>query len=92
MTTAKTEPPAASSATAVPPASATLTQPRPAPRTPASGPTFNGAQKPADARPPGDKANAASSGKPSLKVDDPFADLDSLEAEMARLLGREKSD
>jgi hypothetical protein len=25
-------------------------------------------------------------------VDDPFADLDSLEAEMARLLGREKSD
>ena len=39
-----------------------------------------------------DKANAAPSGKPSLKVDDPFADLDSLEAEMARLLGREKSD
>jgi len=24
------------------------------------------------------------------KVDDPFADLESLEAEMARLLGREK--
>ena len=31
-------------------------------------------------------------GKLSPKVDDPFADLDSLEAEMARLLGREKSD
>jgi hypothetical protein len=39
-----------------------------------------------------DKTNAAPNGKPSPKVDDPFADLDSLEAEMARLLGREKSD
>jgi hypothetical protein len=50
------------------------------------------ARKVADARPPGDKTNAAPSGKPSPKVDDPFADLDSLEAEMARLLGREKPD
>jgi hypothetical protein len=33
-----------------------------------------------------------SSAKPPVKVDDPFADLDSLETEMARLLGREKSD
>ena len=48
------------------------------------------AQKFGEARPPGDKPNAASSVKPSTKVDDPFADLDSLEAEMARLLGREK--
>ena len=37
-----------------------------------------------------DKPGAASSVKPPAKVDDPFADLDSLEAEMARLLGREK--
>jgi hypothetical protein len=50
------------------------------------------ARKPADARPPVDKTNSAPNGKPSPKVDDPFADLDSLEAEMARLLGREKSD
>ena len=42
-------------------------QPRPAPRTPPSAPTFDGAQKPADARPPGDKTNAASSGKPRSK-------------------------
>jgi hypothetical protein len=33
--------------------------------------------------------NAAPNGKAPPKVDDPFADLDSLEAEMARLLGRE---
>jgi hypothetical protein len=49
---------------------------------------FDGAQRTVEARPPEDKANA----KPPPKVDDPFADLDSLEAEMARLLGREKSD
>ena len=36
------------------------------------------------------KPNANSSVKPPPKVDDPFADLESLEAEMARLLGREK--
>jgi hypothetical protein len=49
------------------------------------------ARKAAEARPPTDKTNATPAGKPP-KVDDPFADLDSLEAEMARLLGREKSD
>jgi len=32
------------------------------------------------------------SDKPPGKVDDPFDDLDSLETEMARLLGREKFD
>jgi hypothetical protein len=69
-----------------------LAQARLTPRTPSSAPAFDGAQKTVDARPPGDKTNAASIGKPSPKVDDPFADLDSLEAEMARLLGREKSD
>jgi hypothetical protein len=55
-------------------------------------PASDWARKSADASPPGDKTNAAPSGKPSPKVDDPFADLDSLESEMARLLGREKSD
>ena len=72
-------------------ASAASVQARPAPKTPPAAPASDGAQKPADARSQADKANAAPSGKP-LKVDDPFADLDSLEAEMARLLGREKSD
>jgi hypothetical protein len=38
-----------------------------------------------DAAPPAGEA-AATTGKP--KGDDPFADLESLEAEMARLLGR----
>ena len=47
------------------------------------------AQQGADAGPPPQKPNASSSVKPP-KVDDPFADLESLEAEMARLLGREK--
>ncbi len=88
VTTVKAEPPAASRGTAVPPASAALAQARPALKTPPSGPAFNGAQKSTDARPPEDKTG----GKPPPKVDDPFADLDSLEAEMARLLGREKSD
>jgi hypothetical protein len=78
--------------TTVPPASAALAQARPAPKTPPSAPASDGAQKPADARPQADKTDAAPNGKPSPKVDDPFADLDSLEAEMARLLGREKSD
>ncbi len=89
---AKAEPPAAPTVSSVPPASAALAQARPAPKPvqSASGPDW--ARKSADVRPPVDKTNAASSGKPASKVDDPFADLDSLEAEMARLLGREKSD
>jgi hypothetical protein len=88
---AKTEAPAAPTVTTVPPGSAGLAQVRPAKTVP-SGPASDWARKAADARPPGDKANAAPSGKPTPKVDDPFADLDSLESEMARLLGREKSD
>jgi hypothetical protein len=68
-----------------------LAQARPAPKTPASGAASDWARKAADARPPADKTNAAPTGKPP-KVDDPFADLDSLETEMARLLGREKPD
>jgi hypothetical protein len=86
---AKTEAPAAPTVTTVPPASAA--QARPAPKTTPLAPA-DWARKVADARPPGDKTSAAPNGKPSPKVDDPFADLDSLEAEMARLLGREKSD
>ena len=89
---AKAEPPAAPTVTSVPPASAALAQARPAPKTVTAAPASDWARKSADARPPADKTNAAQSGKPSPKVDDPFADLDSLEAEMARLLGREKSD
>ena len=92
VTTVKMEPPAAPIVTTVPPARAAFVQARPAPKTPPSAPASEGSQKLADARPPVDKTNAAPSGKPSLNVDDPFADLDSLEAEMARLLGREKSD
>ena len=92
VTTAKMEPPAAPTVTTVPPARAAFVQARPAPKTPPSAPASEGLQKLADARPPVDKTNAAASGKPSSKVDDPFADLDSLEAEMARLLGREKPD
>jgi hypothetical protein len=72
-------------------ASASSVQARPAPKTPPAAPASDAAQKPTDARPRADKTNAAPSGEP-LKVDDPFADLDSLEAEMARLLGREKPD
>jgi flagellar protein FliO/FliZ len=89
---AKTEAPAEPTVTTVPPASAGLAQARPAPKTVPSPPASDWLRKPADARPPVDKTNGAPSGKPSPKVDDPFADLDSLEAEMARLLGREKSD
>jgi hypothetical protein len=88
---AKTEPVAGPTVTG-PAASATLAQARPAPKTPPSSLTSDGAQKIADARAPGDKTNATPSAKSPPKVDDPFADLDSLEAEMARLLGREKSD
>jgi hypothetical protein len=68
-----------------------LAQARPSPKTPASGAASDWARKAADARPIADKTNGAPVGKPP-KVDDPFADLDTLEAEMARLLGREKSD
>jgi flagellar protein FliO/FliZ len=89
---AKTEAPAAPTVTTVPPANAGLAQARPAPKTVPLTPASDWARKSADASPPGDKTNAAPSGKPSPKVDDPFADLDSLESEMARLLGREKSD
>ena len=89
---AKTEAPAAPPVTTVPPASAGLAQPQPAPKTVPAAPASDWARKPADARPAVDKTNAAPSGKLSPKVDDPFADLDSLEAEMARLLGREKPD
>jgi flagellar protein FliO/FliZ len=59
---------------------------RPATRPPSS----EGAPKLGEIRQLGDKPNAASGAKGPGKADDPFADLDSLEAEMARLLGREK--
>jgi len=59
-------------------------------RPPAKTPPPEDAQKFGEARPLADKSSAASSVKPPAKVDDPFGDLDSLEAEMARLLGREK--
>jgi hypothetical protein len=87
---AKTEA-SATPVTAVPPARSGLA-PAPAPKTVASAPASDWARKAADARLPVDKTNGAPNVKPSPKVDDPFADLDSLEAEMARLLGREKSD
>jgi hypothetical protein len=80
------EPPARPAAGTVAAASPASYPARPAAKTP----SFEGGQKIAEVRPLGDKPNAASSVKPSTKVDDPFADLDSLEAEMARLLGREK--
>ena len=89
---AKPEPPAAPQVTTAPSASAALAQARPAPKTATLTPAPDWARKSADARPPVEKTNAAPSGKPSPKVDDPFADLDSLESEMARLLGREKPD
>ena len=89
---AKAEPPAAPTVTTVPPAGAAVAQARPASKTVPSAPASDWARKAADARPPVDKTDGAPIGKPSPKVDDPFADLDSLEAEMARLLGREKSD
>ncbi len=59
---------------------------RPATKTPSS----EAAHKLGEIRQLGEKPNAASGVKGPAKVDDPFADLDSLEAEMARLLGREK--
>jgi hypothetical protein len=72
-------------------ASAASAQARPAPKTTVSTTASDWARKAAEARPPADKT-ASRSGKPPTKADDPFADLDSLETEMARLLGREKSD
>ena len=59
---------------------------RPATKTPSS----EAAQKFGEIRQLAEKPNSASGVKGPAKVDDPFADLDSLEAEMARLLGREK--
>jgi hypothetical protein len=100
------EPRAAAKETA-PQANAPAAPMRPAPKAPPSTPgsedaskflaparptADNGTQRSAEARPPADKANVASNDKPALKVDDPFADIDSLEAEMARLLGREKPE
>ena len=65
--------------------------PASAPARPAAkAPVADGAQKFGEVRGFGDKPNGASAVKAPAKVDDPFADLDSLEAEMARLLGREK--
>jgi flagellar protein FliO/FliZ len=90
VATLRTEAPAGPTVT-VPAATAASVPTPPAPKTPPAARPSNGTQKPADARPQADKTNAAPSSKP-LKVDDPFADLDSLEAEMARLLGRERSD
>ena len=90
--TVKTEPPAGPTVSTVPRANSALAQTGPAPKTPPLAAGSNPTQKPAEARPSSDKANPAPTGKPPQKVDDPFADLDSLEVEMARLLGREKSD
>lgn len=61
-----------------------------APARPANMSSAGDAQKFGEVRSFGDKANAGSGVKAPAKVDDPFADLDSLETEMARLLGREK--
>ena len=89
----KTEPSSAPTVTTPPQAGAALAQARLAPKTPPSAPASDGAPKfIAPARPAADKATAARNGEPAPKVDDPFADIDSLEAEMARLLGREKPD
>ena len=95
----KVEPPPVATAKAEAPAGPTVTvaaaraapaQARVAVKAAPAAPASDGAQKPPDARLRADKTNAAPS--EPLKVDDPFADLDSLESEMARLLGREKSD
>jgi hypothetical protein len=91
MGSAKTEPVTGPTVT-VPAATATLAQARPAPKAPPSAPTSDGPQKMTETRAPSDKTAPTPSAKPPPKADDPFADLDSLEAEMARLLGREKSD
>ncbi|MBV9906164.1 MAG: hypothetical protein JOY52_01230, partial [Hyphomicrobiales bacterium] len=80
-----------SAASTISPANAALAQARPAPRTPTAPTASDWAQKAANARPPTDNA-PAKNGAPPAKVDDPFDDLDSLETEMARLLGRDKPD
>ena len=79
----RARPPAATIAAATVPASAPA---RPAVKTPLA----DGAQKLGEVRAFGDKPNGASTVSATAKTDDPFADLDSLETEMARLLGREK--
>jgi hypothetical protein len=71
---------------------APLVPPANAASPPAAAPSEGGPKYLAPARLPADKANAAPNDKPAPKADDPFADIDSLEAEMARLLGREKPD
>jgi hypothetical protein len=53
------------------------------PPPPAAGPP------PLDRRPAAPVANSPSAEKPAPKTEDPFGGLESLEAEMARLLGRE---
>jgi hypothetical protein len=52
------------------------------PPPPAAGP-------PLDRRPAAPVAHSSSAEKPAPKTEDPFGGLESLEAEMARLLGRE---
>jgi hypothetical protein len=56
---------------------------------PPATPAADAAQPPGDRSPP-QKGNLPQGVKAPQKVEDPFADLESLEAEMARLLGREK--
>jgi hypothetical protein len=89
----KAEPGPSPSAASAPAPSAPSAPPQPVARTQQQqppAPARNGAQQVGDARPSPQKGPANSSVKPPPKVDDPFADLESLEAEMARLLGREK--
>jgi flagellar protein FliO/FliZ len=90
VTAAKAEPRATPPASPVPPAIAPPPKPPPVARTQPSAPAANGSQPPGDGRPPEQKASAPLIVKGPTKADDPFADLESLEAEMARLLGREK--
>ena len=67
---------------------------QPAPVAPAApshpAPVPNATARPAPAAPPAPAPPPTPAEKPVLKPDDPFAGLDSLEAEMAKLLGREK--
>jgi hypothetical protein len=87
---AKAEPRATPPAAPAPPPIAPPPKPAPVARTQPLAPAANGPQLSGDGRPPAQNANASSSVKAPAKADDPFADLESLEAEMARLLGREK--
>jgi flagellar protein FliO/FliZ len=86
----KAEPRAMPPALPAPPPIAPPPKPPPVARTQPSPPVVHGPQQSANGRPPAQKANAPLSVKAPTKADDPFADLESLEAEMARLLGREK--